>query len=1231
VFAQCWPAAFILRHPETSRLVYRGTTFIAPPPEVWVHDADATFELLLQGLPLELVEQMPPAQKTSLRAKFTFVRCRDLESRSLVDALDKAPAEQFVLIPDVSLYSNPDTPAAGATGAALKLEEDLWVPATVATAQHLIDLARQKACFLFLTSPADPPIMSRNIELISEVENLSMVSLRIADEESFRVRLQKMLALAKTGRAAEALDELDAEPAPALMKLQARIQISHHSGDSEAAAKLIRELLQQTTIPPSSASRLAAICHQGDDLPTAKRLIEDAIDEMSQEQALSACLQIATSMRDADLVERVWTRLQALFPANPAMQYDCEIRLLQIYRQNADEVQAKRIARIGFTEFHTLLADRLALDSDVEYQALLEEVRTQWPQHYELAVMCAATRAEVSREPQTAWDLAGRLIPNTRFAPAAAKLVVRTMRELFLAEAVSREQLGVYVEPLKLLVEYLGQHPADKEIRAMLSRTLSVEFAGREGLALIAAVAAEFGNNMPEPAEEEYEIDAATEEEFQEFSQRWHDWAEKQAMVDPRVPLPVYVAGGNAAGLARRILKHIEYGVVEYDQANDLETLSFQAHILASLAHHVPGTYDDLQALRVLSAKFSFMNNHQRARDLAELIIEIAGDQPGRKRLAWSAYADIYQRSHDATEALLALACAGATGAPLPTSDLYHEIYTHLRTLRDIGLHDAAEKLLEKCSKLFGELGMTEAMRHRLEVVGLTLQMNKAPGLELAALQTFQENCQRVFLDAVRLGDELFAAAYLFVQALGLYERGGGKLSVEAAAAKQQALTAIGPEAAATLRALSAKRPTAAELVDLHNRTAHSRYASDAPNDALATSMVAPRLLAPADPEVTVQDACLAIELLADRGLTLEARPAQLTVDHPIRFAQSLTQEHHVSVLMLAHDSTAELVATIVESGGAEVQRASVSSATTRERLRVWSQTYPFKYGLINPRERIDIDGSRSRNVGDREFYESMRPFNIPLPQGNRVLVVAEPEVAQLPFNLVLRPGGDLIGYDTAIGMVPSLTWLEAARQRTRTSGERRVAWLSDAGDPAQLDAMSVVRGMLEPHLDSHRITLDTSRNLPQGMEGAQMAIVTAHGQLARGDRYFRRIVDEGALRESPLALAQALAGVELVILFVCSGGRLDRHPGANTMVGLPKMLLEQGCRTVIASPWPLESLAAGPWLEGFLAHWEQGAAAMDACHEANKRMAVRREGEPQFSLAMTVYGDPLLVRPPGT
>lgn len=453
---------------------------------------------------------------------------------------------------------------------------------------------------------------------------------------------------------------------------------------------------------------------------------------------------------------------------------------------------------------------------------------------------------------------------------------------------------------------------------------------------------------------------------------------------------------------------------------------------------------------------------------------------------------------------------------------------------------------------------------------------------------------------------------------MGLYERVGGQLGLEDAKAKQHALAAVGPEVALNLQTLSAKRPTATELLGLFNRKARSRYASSAPSDAKQEQMVARRLLSPGDSEVTAQDASLAIELLADRGLTLNALPEPLTLSRPIELAHALAVKHQISVLMLAYDSLEELVAVIVEADGVKVQRPHTPIGTARVQLREWLKVYPIKYGRIEPQGRM----------GDSEFYDSMRPFKIPLPEGDRILVMAEPEVAQLAFNLALRDDRHLIGYDTAIGMVPSLTWLEDAHKRTRVSGDRRVAWISDGSKSEEMTAMQAVAGMMEQAFESHDITLDTSQGLPQSFSGAHMAIVVAHGQLASGDRYFRRVSDEGVLQEAPIGLAQSLAQVELVILFVCSGGRLDRDPVASTMVGLPKMLLEQGCLTVIASPWPFETLAAAPWLRGFLEHWERDATAMDACHEANMSMAVRYENQPQISLAMTVYGDPLLVRP---
>jgi len=147
-------------------------------------------------------------------------------------------------------------------------------------------------------------------------------------------------------------------------------------------------------------------------------------------------------------------------------------------------------------------------------------------------------------------------------------------------------------------------------------------------------------------------------------------------------------------------------------------------------------------------------------------------------------------------------------------------------------------------------------------------------------------------------------------------------------------------------------------------------------------------------------------------------------------------------------------------------------------------------------------------------------------------------------------------------------------------------------------------------------------------MKDAGLAVVTAHGGLNRDGRYLHSIRDDEDLIETPSALADALAEVELVILFVCSGGRIDKNPWDNSTTSLPKQLLSKGCRAVIASPWPLNVMVTYNWLEPFLREWENGATVLDATKKANDAVA-RHLGEvPQYSLAMRVYGNPLLMKP---
>ncbi|WP_424031800.1 CHAT domain-containing protein [Pseudomonas syringae] len=255
-----------------------------------------------------------------------------------------------------------------------------------------------------------------------------------------------------------------------------------------------------------------------------------------------------------------------------------------------------------------------------------------------------------------------------------------------------------------------------------------------------------------------------------------------------------------------------------------------------------------------------------------------------------------------------------------------------------------------------------------------------------------------------------------------------------------------------------------------------------------------------------------------------------------------------------------------------------------------------------------------------------MEELPISLPRASRLIVVAEPGVQQIPLNLALVDG-NFAGHQLAIGYVPSLTWLEAKSRQPRILQPRRVAWISEATGGHEDDVLIRVLDRNEDTLRAHGFELETQSAVPSTLKGAQIAVVAAHGDIGSGGKFFHRVSDEGTLVLSPAALANALEGTELAILFVCSGGRTDKHPHVNTGVGLPKHLLSRGCRTVIASPWPLYASVAGPWLESFLKSWDDGLSALDATFSANQAVEKHFGNVPQYSLAMTVYGDVLMAK----
>jgi hypothetical protein len=409
-------------------------------------------------------------------------------------------------------------------------------------------------------------------------------------------------------------------------------------------------------------------------------------------------------------------------------------------------------------------------------------------------------------------------------------------------------------------------------------------------------------------------------------------------------------------------------------------------------------------------------------------------------------------------------------------------------------------------------------------------------------------------------------------------------------------------------------------VVEMFNRVQRATYAADAAGDNAIVGLAARRLL---DGRVqqapTANDKALAVELLADHTVALSDVPSDMEVDWPVRYAQSLNQEG-LDVTFLAVDSSGELAVTYVSGGQAQSIGQPRHEQSFRQRLLAWLEDYPRNYGYVDAAH------------GNNEFFTTMEKLDICLPTPNSLVVVAEPLLQQLTANLVVvepKDGGfsHFLGTKTAIGMVPSLTWLSMVRASERSGKHAYKAWVSAQDGPEGVSTLNVALAWLTGTFEDFGFTVDTGRRLPRDMSDAGLAVVTAHGGLTAEGRYIHSIRDEGALIEAPSALGNALAGVEVVILFVCSGGRLDKHPWDNTTVGLPKQLLDKGARAVIASPWPLDVKVTYRWLEPFLREWEAGLTILQATKKANDAVAQALGDGPQYSLAMTIYGDILLTK----
>lgn len=1212
-------AACFLRFRDAQGKRYiRGISVIAPPQAVWDYSDEDIKAMVVKGWE-DIVGEPCPAEDIPYIGRLVRVhRCQRLDISEVVAAVAECEERQVILIPRSSKYRDPQLQPNGVRGRTVSmLVEDVWVPHAVRLGTACTKLAKPKGSVIVFSADEDFLVKRENIEALSAVELLFPIIIQTEASEQLASmisdQIPRWIALSASGRFQQAYSEVDAANLGASTKRQVILQIAARAGEKEQVLVILGEYLAVVQeLSPDTLARLGRLANTYGDKVAALRFFDTAIEHLDEQMWLEVMLEAVTSLGATSLVERCWNRLEALFPTSVILLENREFRLLKMC--GAQTPAQEPIPRTGFEDVHNRIADTLLPGVPTSYEVLLAEVRQQWPQQTGLASLCASLHALDTHNLPAAVIYGVEAAADARHEPQAVRVLLGAIRRMFLLEV--GETFGF--EPLKIalvvILQFLGRNPDEAVLRAEVASALSVESSGKSGLPIIVSLTLDAlaqGAMQVKPPET---AEPTPEQQFLDFSQHAIVWMSQQPVIEAgTMRLPAEIVGTDAARHIAALTKLLQHAIRHHENTEDLVLLERMAFMLCLLHPYAPEYSADLEGLRLLAAKLVLHGQPQRARDYAEQILVLGTDSLQRQRLAWGNYADIYQRTRCPVDALMGLTCASLTRAPLGPSDLFQEVYTLLRVARDLHLFDLARAALETCKDLYDLQGLGAQGRERLQGIELTIDVAQHGTLGadqlLELLERTRQHCEKVMTGT----DELNPPAAHFLQIAGAVERAGGQLSPQSIALREKLSPRLGQDTVTLLRTVSAPIPDAKDTVWLYNRLGTARNSEDAPTDYYTVVLTAGRLLQHRQPDITPVDASVAIELLTDRGIELANAASPLVTEWPAEFMRNLSQEG-LSVLLMATDSHDELVVVVAEAGDLRVVRPTRKDSSFKARLDAWAVEYPYRYGNIE------------RAEGNGDFYKSMGEFELPIPHADKVLVVAQPLLQQIPFNLALT-GESFAGETKAIGIAPSLTWFNDARKRPSNKSRARHAWISCSQQEDAYGSLDMIFARLGPVFEQHEFAVDTSGKIPVGVRGAGMAVVTAHGQLTQEKRYIHSIADEQVLTESVVTLARALADVELVVLFVCSGGRTDPHPMANTSVSLPKMLMDRGCRTVIASPWPLAVAVPGNWLERFLQAWDAGDTAIEANFKANAYVRERLGPEPGLGLAMTVYGDVLLTR----
>lgn len=1093
---------------------------------------------------------------------------------------------------------------------------------TVATelAQRASATASEKQLFVIIDTARARPARALS-ETLRSIHDTSVFS---ADAERPGDRLAIMLpdwrGVVRGGDLATALGAIDAVPdLSEFDRAVLRIDVLDEASLGDAALEAIRALDPAGAMTPDQAARISLIAANAGGTDTAIAILQRHLPDFDTQAELETALRAALRATEDDIALELQTRLEEDHPTSRLLaQTKYRAAVKRCDHRAAHDHLAGIPGAEALSRMHLDLAGHLGGNGDHDYPAIVASAAAG--EQEKVRIECARHANKHGKSDQALMLL---LAPEAVTARTGTFALCDALDDIFLHRRPSGAlSVGddLVQAAFDVLIERLGDDTGEKFLRVRLLDMIEPSVSGDLGRKLVLSAlerARRRAATLTKRAAVENPVDMADLLAIAGFKDRLRRWIDENGPLRVgRSTFPLADLPAGAEEICEGILHEMDFRARRVG-ADDVDGLLLTLAFGSAVAAHASAPNLDLPMIRVASIGFVLGGLDQPARNTIETVLEISAT-PQRRRLAWLGMADVYSRTNqNLVAALYAAAGLGQGDGEIDEQQYWHETLLTYRIQRELGAFDDAEESLAIAESLLGDMGRAEDYIHQIETNRIALDMKKARGG--ISVPEFSKLLERMVVNAEAVidnADEGAPATVLLLQMIRQGREMGAQIPADAHAVAERLKERVGGALAELAVALGRDVPTAGDLLAMIRQSSGQRYSAEVGTDTRALAMIARRALQADDTLSDTDTACLALEMTCDRALAVPGWTDAKTPPNAPADEKSVAD----ALRRISANGTAVLLSGLAEDGtmvSVDAVAGNIGTAAredprlfSRTLLNEWSRDYPFLYGADD----------RPANA----FLSTTEKLRLSSLPAGPLLLIRDSRMASFPPSLLRAgPHGSsaltpFAGAERPVSSAPSVLWLDAAMRCASLGDGRRLAWMPGGG------TMKAIADYSSGPFAAHHVELDDRERLPDYFKGASLAIVAAHGKLNPDGGAFQVVSSEGSVAVTGGELASSLHNVGVVILFVCSGGRSDKHPAADATIGLARDILDQGTQAVVASPWPLESLVPPRWIDTFLCNWDQGDTLADAVYAANTQLFAR-DHNPEKGLALNILGNPFV------